>query len=109
MSPSEIGITKENNMGNLHSGQTAVQLNFNCSNNISGATCTLNCVSPSGLKSTRVLEQIDPGAGLLRYELVDDEDFAETGLWEFYVSVVYANTKTNVSDVCKIMFNAPGD
>jgi hypothetical protein len=96
-------------MGNLHSGQTAVQLNFNCSNNLTGAICTLNCVSPSGLKSTRALEQIDSGAGKLRYTLANDEDFDETGLWEFYISVVYANNKTNVSDVCKIMFNAPGE
>lgn len=96
-------------MGNLHSGQTAVQLNFNCSNNVSGATCTLNCVSPSGLKSTRVLTIINPNLGLLQYNLVDDEDFAESGMWEFYISVVYGNTKTNVSDVCKIMFNKPGE
>ena len=91
---------------NIYVGQTAIELIFNTSTSLAATEeIVLHAKSPTGILKTFDVEVVDAANGIVRYVVESDEDFDEAGMWIFYISVIYDNDKTNVSEPAKIMFN----
>lgn len=90
-------------MGKIYAGVTALKLIFDTGADLSHATATLNAESPSKADKTFDLTIESPAtAGVVSYEVEDEDDFDEAGVWKFWISVEYENLTTTVSEAVRV-------
>lgn len=89
----------------IYPKQSAIELVFNTQSNLLEAhEIVLHAKSPLGVDKTFTPTVLDGLNGIVKYN-PSITDFEDSGLWTFYISVVYNNTTVNRSEPTKIMFN----
>lgn len=97
-------------MGKIYAGTTALKLIFNTGTDLSHATATLNAESPSKIDKTFDLAiQAPASEGVVYYEVEDENDFDEAGVWTMWITVEYESMTTTCSEAVKIRFYNPSE
>jgi len=95
-------------MGKIFEGQTALEVTVNIGADITGATVVLNYRSPSGVVDTfnaTTITIVSRKNGVIKYIPFDETDLNESGVWDFWVTVTFADGREANGEVfCEEIF-----
>jgi len=78
-------------MGKVYVGQTAVTLIATLTEDITGATCKIKYIKPSGSEGSFVAAITTANPGVISYVVTSPNDLNESGVWTFWGYAVFSD------------------
>lgn len=89
-------------------GETAITLQFDISDDITGATCRVKYKKPNGYIGTWTGSITDAANGLYEYD-VQAGDFDTEGIWKYWSHVTFADGEVAIGTPKPIQVRDEGD
>ena len=96
-------------MGKIYVGQTKLRFTATVSQVITGATCTINYIDPSGTTGSWAGVISDATAGEFYYDVASTAILNKAGKWTLYAHVVFSDTTIADGEPYTVHVYNPGE